>query len=163
MKVKKKVSKPKAKAKAKRAPKPEVKPWEFKKLERITYNGLFAMDPCHEGLVWYDKAIGRGNALVLKPDAVPEWFAKSSSAIEFDLLWPTWLLNVLSDKLIDQMNLNYDNYRKECMRIARVVRTFNREASKAARESSLAVATIQTRIQNCIVLCQTMIVTYNKL
>lgn len=121
------------------------------------------MDPCFEGLIWWQKNFGKSRAMVLDPAEVPAWFEKYIPSITFDLTWPAWFLRQLVEKMIDQMDMNHERYSQECKRLYAVCNTFQREAIKAARDNALSQVSMRARVEAAIVLCQTMIVTYNKL
>jgi len=97
------------------------------------------------------------------PEKVPAWFDKYIPAVIFDLQWPAWLLRQLIEKMIDQMDINYDRYSAECKRLYAVHNVFSREAAKATRQNALTLVDQRTRVTACITLTQTMIVTYQKL
>lgn len=156
----KKKAKPKAKAKA---PKPKPEPFKFTKMERITRNQMIKMDPCFDGMSWWAKVFGPKGVMELKVEAVEGWFDKYIPAVSFDFEWPAWLLRQLIEKMIDQMDLNYSRYGIECKRLYAVHKAFEREAAKAARENNLRDIDQRTRVTNAIVLCKTMVVTYEKL
>jgi hypothetical protein len=160
--AKKKAAKVKAKTKTKtKAKKPEIKPFEFKKLERLTYKQFQTLDPCWEAIEWWKLTLGSRGTLELKPEAIgPSLFPSRQAVISFDFLWPQWLLRQLVERLIDQMPLNFTQYSRECQRLYRVCKVFNREASKAADQSSLTYATIEQRTTNAIVLCKALATTY---
>lgn len=170
MNVKKKAAKkkvaPKAKAKAKRSPKPKpvYKPFEYKKLERLTYKQFKALDPCFEADEWWKKSLGKNGVLELKTEAVgPSLFPSREAVVNFDFLWPSWLLRQLAEKLVDQMDLNYVHYGRECKRLYKISTVFERECNKAARESALTHVTIYQRTTNAIVVCIAMMVAYKNM
>jgi hypothetical protein len=122
------------------------------------------MDPCYEGSSWFEKVFGKRGAMDLTdPEKVPAWFDKYIPAVIFDLQWPAWLLRQLIEKMIDQMDINYDRYSAECKRLYAVHNVFSREAAKATRQNALTLVDQRTRVTACITLTQTMIVTYQKL
>lgn len=121
------------------------------------------LDACHEGILWWDKVFAKGQVMEFQTDAVPAWFEKYIPAVTFDLQWPAWLLRQLIDKMIDQMDLNAPRYGAECKRLYAVHKVFEREAMKSARDNSLNKVNMQVRVNACIVLMQSMIVTYHKL
>jgi len=121
------------------------------------------MDPCFEGLLWWEKNFGKSRAMELDVATVPSWFDKYIPAVTFDFRWPAWFLRQLIEKMVDQMNINYDGYGKECKRLYAVHKVFDREATKAARDNALSQVTMATRVTAAIVLCQAMVITYKKL
>jgi len=121
------------------------------------------LDPCFLGLLWWEKNFGKSRPMILDTAEVPGWFDKYIPAVSFDLKWPAWFLRQLIDKMIDQMDINYERYSKECKRLYAVCKVFEREAAKAARDNTLSQVTMKARVEAAIVLCQTMIVTYKKL
>lgn len=141
-KAKKKATKKKV-AKAK----PEIKPYQHKKLDRLTLSMLTKMDPCWEGLAWFKRALGEKKAYDFTDKQVDQIFDRYIPAVTFDFRWLSWIFERLTvDKLIDAMNPDYPHYKREKQRIERVNRVFHNECSRAARDYSLGVTDMQKRV-----------------
>jgi hypothetical protein len=124
---------------------------------------LTKMDPCFEGLAWFKSALGPKGTYDFTGTAVDKIFDRYIPAVSFDFKWPGWIFERLVDRMHDQMNAGYPFYKREEKRLAKAVRIFKNECSRAARDYALGMTNMQDRVLAANVLMKTFNTLYKGL